>query len=327
MKIWIEKANADMTKIGGKALFQARLAHELRRTGHEVVDSGDADVSLNVIGIKHAKSKVKVLRLNGVWHDTGKDWKAKNAGIKESLQKADAVVYQSQFSRQMCDEYLGESKVPWRVIFNGADPRVFDSVKPAEVDCKHLFLAISKWRPHKRLRDIIESFTLADIQDSKLFVLGDVKRSGLSATEVQQYFKRPDIEYLGNVPQTVLMPLLRAATASIHICWFDACPNSVVEAICAGCPVICNNTGGTRELVGQAGFEGEIVEVDKVYDFKPVDLYHPPKIDRRLIAEAMALQAARQLDYRAGQRKTLYQSHVDIRNIAQQYLMFFKELL
>lgn len=319
MKIWIEKANADPSNVGGKALFQRRLADEFRRCGYEVVDNGAADISLNNIRIKHTRSRKTVLRLDGVWHDTGKQWKQKNRGMAEAVKQADGVVFQSKFAQQMGHKYLGRPQGPEVVIHNGSDPRLWDAIPPAVIDCKHLFMAVSKWRPHKRLRDIIESFILAEIPDSKLFVCGDGAKSGIPKEEAEAYFARPDIEYLGNVLQPILMSLMKAATASIHLCWFDACPNSVVEAICAGVPVITNNVGGTPEIVSKAN--GYVRPLDKLYDFTPVDLYNPPSIDREMVVSAMRATALHKGCI------PLYKDHVDIRNVAQSYLAFFGRLL
>jgi len=182
---------------------------------------------------------------------------------------------------------------------------------------KNVFIAFSKWRPHKRLRDIIESFLLANVDDSILFVAGNLSRSGLSDGEIDKYFGLPNVKYLGTLTHEQVASYLKVACASIHLCWFDACPNSVVEAIAAGVPVICNNTGGTPELVRPSG--GFVCNVDKPYDLEPVDLYHPPSIDRSLIAQAIVKSSQKKLEVK--------NDHVLIENVAKQYLDFMYCLL
>ena len=318
MKIWIEKADVSPIILGGKSLFMRRLADEFRkRYDISVVSEGKADISLNVIGIKHNQSKKKILRLDGVWHDTRKLWRRKNKALKNSMNQADGVIYQSNFARRMCDIFLGEPKCPTKVIFNGSDPTVYDNVKSECFFNKPVFLACSKWRPHKRLRDIIESFLLANISNSALIVVGDIANSGISKKEMSNYVYHHNIFYHGKVHQNVLISILKSVTASIHLCWFDACPNSVVEAIVAGVPVICNNTGGTWEIVGPSG--GIICTVDEPYNFKPVDLYNPPSINRDCIADALIRCSEDQIQ--------ITRDHVLIKNIADQYLSFIESLL
>jgi glycosyltransferase involved in cell wall biosynthesis len=317
MKVWIENADQDMNVLKGKSLFCKRLAGAMRKKGVYVTGNPNVrvDVSLNVIRLKHYKSKVHVLRLDGVWHNTAQDFVQKNKALSESLRQASGVIYQSQFSRNMGDKYLGMPKCPTKVIHNGADPDNYQT--KAHWDCEYPVLAFSKWRPHKRLRDIICSFLLADIKDSKLFIAGDPQKSGMTASEFNTYIQMPQIEYFGMLPQNILCNLLGSVFASIHLCWFDSCPNSVVETICAGVPVISNNVGGTWELVLPSG--GYVCDVDNPYDLSPVDLYHPPKIDRNKVAEA--LMRCKE------SRPQIKSDHVNINNIAEEYLQFFRSLL
>jgi glycosyltransferase involved in cell wall biosynthesis len=319
MKVWIENSDQDYNELKGKSLFCKRLADALRKKGIFVTGNPDmkVDISLNVIRLKHFNSKVRVLRLDGVWHNTAQDFKKKNKAIKESLHHAHGVIYQSQFSRNMCDQYLGQSKNPTRVIHNGSDIDFYNQIQGVTFDCKYPVLAFSKWRPHKRLRDIICSFLEANIKDSKLYIAGNLEKSGLSPKEAHSYIAMPQIEYFGMLPQNMLAGLIKGSFASIHLCWFDSCPNSVVETICAGVPVICNNVGGTWEIVLPSG--GYVCGVDRPYDLSPVDLYNPPAIDRSKIAEALLHCKA--------QNPKIENNHVDINNIAEEYIEFFKSLL
>ena len=127
----------------------------------------------------------------------------------------------------------------------------------------------------------------------------------------------PSIKFLGHVPQDVLASYLKTSIASIHLCWFDSCPNSVIESIIAGVPVISNNVGGTWEIVGPSG--GYVCDVDSPYDMSPVDLYNPPQINRGRIAAALRDCVKKQ--------PSVKKDRVLINNIADQYLQFMKELL
>ena len=62
----------------------------------------------------------------------------------------------------------------------------------------------------------------------------------------------------------------------IHLAWLDHCPNVVVEALSQRTPVICTESGGTKELVGNRGLI--IPEITK-YNFELCDYDCPPKLD------------------------------------------------
>jgi glycosyltransferase involved in cell wall biosynthesis len=298
----------------GRGYFLNTLAKELPNHGVEVVfGDADHDVSLHPVRLWKKTRKPRILRIDGVYHDTGKDWKAKNIGIKDSVSKADGVIYQSNFSLTMAKAYLDLPEEKSTTIFNGA--KVEDKKYDYIFSCKNIFLAVSKWRPHKRLTDTIESFLLAGIDDSQLIVIGDTRNS---SCDVFKYSDNKKIVFAGPIlDRDILMQYYHHAIASIHLCWFDSCPNSVVEAICRKCPVITNNVGGTHELVGPSG--GVICIIDKPYDLFPVDLYHPPRIDRNIVANAIVAVSKK--------RPKITAVHVDIKNIALQYKKYFERFV
>ena len=273
----------------GKGFFIQRLAREFANQGVTVVSEGNHDIYLGVNSFKHKTKAPKVLRVNGVYQNKAVPYRKMNEQIAVQCRKADGIIYQSQWAKQMHHKFVGTYKVPTDVIFNGAS--IGGSVA-AYCAVSVSFCAVSRWRPHKRLGDIQKAFELANIPDSCLWA--------------------SDGE-----PNDVVQGRMAASTALIHICWQDACPNSVVEALALGTPVITNNVGGTRELIREGC--GEVCEIDEPYDMRPVKLYKPPPVDHKVIAEAM-------WDSLKWPRVT-NNAHVDIVNIAKQYKSFFEGVL
>jgi len=304
----------------GKGLFMLRLSDALKNLGVDITSNPKKphDISLHLIKIKKkTNAKLKVVRFNGVYHNTAISYKELNYDIKKHSKEADAVIYQSEFSKNMVRRYIHKFDIPSKVILNGADPEYFSSIKPAESDFEYNFLAFSRWRPHKRLKRTIKSFLHAEIPNSCLWIAGDLKQSGLSRKHIRRYFSTSKVRYLGILRFASLARYLIMSNAVVHLCWFDCCPNSVVEAICAKKIVITNNVGGTKEIVKHAG--GIICKIDKPYDFEPVDLYNPPKFDTNIIVAAF---------HRAIQGDIVVSNkHIDIHNIALQYKDFFEKIL
>lgn len=298
---------------GGKSYFLHCLYKELEKLGVEIVFDGPHDILFGNIRF-HVKSKAKkILRLDGVIHNTAKPWQAKNAAMKEQADAADVIVCQSEFGYEMVKRFVKCDMSKAVIIGNGT--YLDADYVPFYSPYKHVFVAISKWRPHKRLGDIINSFVVADIPESCLLVMGKISDTNYPYNEI---FKRnKKVEYLGHVAdREVISGIFNSAIASIHLCWFDCYPNSVVESTAMRCPVICNNTGGTYEIVRPAG--GIVLDLDKPYDYKPVDLYNPPPIDHNKVAEAM-WQCVKN-------RPVINNSHVDITKIALKYKQIIEEL-
>lgn len=304
MKLYIERYSKGSTRTDGKTLFCNRLGDALEDEGILVTGDPeqDVDVSLNVVHVKHQNSPMKVLRLNGVCFDLDKNYRAKNQKMICALCRADKVVYQSQFARQMCDQFLGEFDGPSRVILNGA-PCV-----QADVERGRDFVAAARWRRFKRLEETIDSFLLAGLNDSKLYVAGGLEKSGVNP---DKYKSCSNVVFLGHVDQKGLKRYLSRAAGFLHLSWFDACPNGVVEAVALGVPVICGNVGGTKEVVGPSG--GFVCDIDEPYDFTPVRVYDPPSIDLGIVADAI---------HRCVDGCCVSNGHIDICDVADQYRRF-----
>lgn len=306
MRILMEEVKAPKS---GKGFFLRRLATEFRLMGQDVVHDPDAhhDISLHAIRMWCKSKKPRILRLDGVYHDTRIDYKGKNACIAESVAVADGVICQSQFGLRMARTYVGLNAEKAAVIFNGVGTRWNPDGGPPVKE--PYFVAASRWRPHKRLADIVESFVLSEAAtDHLLLVYGDTKPVG----------KYKNVLYMGVADEEHLRTAFYYAKASIHLCWFDCCPNSVVEALGVSCPVITNNVGGTRELVEATG-GGMVLPLDREYDFEPVDLYHPPEINRLLVAEAITVGC--------NPVRPMRLEPINIADVAVQYLKFFRRFM
>ena len=71
----------------------------------------------------------------------------------------------------------------------------------------------------------------------------------------------------------------------VHLAWLDWCPNTVVEGLASGLPVLCSHNGGTKELVKG---DGIILELEEDYILgSELDLYSPPQVDISSIVDGV----------------------------------------
>ncbi len=290
----------------GKGKFQDRLALELHKQGVSVTrDINDSvDVALHVGRMRFkTNSKKNVLRVGPACIDSSKDYKAINKAKWKSVKQADGIIYQSDFSRKVYRKFVGKPDIPETIISNGASPEFYANLEPICSPYKYNFLAAQrKWIPQARLKDIVRSFQEAGIENSALWIAG----------ETQKKYKGKGVYYVGLFEDEVLGRYYRMCDALIHMVWLDVAPNSVVEALVAGCPVISGDQGGTIELTGWG-------ITDREYDFKPVNLNKPPRVN------VIALQGVLRL---AIKKEPLENTErVDISNIAREYLSFFERVL
>lgn len=231
----------------------------------------DPDVQLSFISIARDKGTPICLRLDGIYFNSEQNWQAMNAPIKASYDRADAVIFQSEFNLTLSEKYFGKHKNA-HVIHNGSLTKQLDNhpiLSHKDLDqYDDIWCCASSWRPHKRLSENIKYFLRHSLENDCLVIAGanpDVDVDSL-----------PDnVFYAGDLTQDLLWSLFRASKYFIHLAWLDHCPNVVVDARAAGCHIVCSSAGGTKEV---AGLNSTIIEEDE-WDFSPLALYKPPTMD------------------------------------------------
>lgn len=301
--------SSDISGCRGSDNFLRRLTLELEKLGVRLVGSNDrSDINIITVSGSLKKRSFNVVRIDGVYYDVSRI--RQNESIKRSITRADAVIFQSNWSKVFATRMLRIVPKISKVIYNGADPSEFDIPK-IETGFKKTFVACAHWRPNKRLPTIVKAFLKArEIlkENIGLIILG---KSDIP--------KGNGVVPIGKVTQQRVRLYYASSNYCIHICHLDACPNSVVEALVSGLPVICNNIGGTPEIVGDSGV---IVKLDSPFDFKPIksmsSVSRTPN-DVNILADGILLACNKSWNIK---REDLF-----IQSIANQYLSFFKKCL
>jgi glycosyltransferase involved in cell wall biosynthesis len=303
MKIGFSFDSSTREAPDGKHQFLIRIAKEFQEKGH-VIDNKNSDIFIRLPREKrNKKAKVNILRVDGLIMNTRWNYKLKNKKIKESINDSDALIYQGSFCEQAYRKFLGITDKTFAIIPNGASPEEFLDRRP-----KDFFLANSKWRPHKRLKMTIDCFLVAIDKglDADLVVTGKPEKK----------YDHPRVKYVGWQNRKSLKKLLSKSIASIHLTWLDWCPNAMVEAIVARCPVIYTKSGGHHELAKDSGIGVE----DTYWNWDLIDLYDPPELDREEVADAMIKLQKDKIEYPVCDR-------LDIKNVAGKYIEYFERLL
>ena len=295
----------------GKGRFIQRLIPALSRLGVEITEDPEdtADISLGIGKWMYTpKAKKLVVRMGPAHFDKSQDYKSLNKRKIRAIKHSDGVIYQSEWCRKVGRKFMVPHKNE-TVIFNGAP-----ILEHRQFPDNPVFIAATrKWIPQKRLKNFIEAYFAAHVENSVLFVFGE---HGLN--KKQEFIdSRPTgkVIFVGQTTPEVLHNHMREATALLHPVYLDAAPNVVVEALACGLPIVCGNQGGTSEIVKTNG----ITCLDKKWDFKPINLNKPPKLDIDMWARAIKEVAAGFC--------VLDNSHIDINNIAKQYAKFFQDIL
>jgi len=265
VNIHLENVNPDSNS--GPNSFGRKLVKYMSKVGHTFDVNREGDVILAFIQANNGQHTAPLIqRLDGIYFNTIQNFKVQNYFIEETYKKADGVVFQSNFNRDLTFEFFGPHD-NYTIIHNGADVEEVEEAELIQLPERfsEMWCCASSWRPHKRLNDNVEYFLEHAPEDACFVVAG----------KTQNRINEPRIFYVGELKQNQLYSLYKSSTHFVHLTWLDHCPNVVVDARACGCKIICSSSGGTKEI---AGTDAVVVEEDN-WDFKPTNLYDPPKMD------------------------------------------------
>ena len=255
-----------------------------------------------------------IQRLDGIYYPSkhGSKYLDLNSEIKEIyLDLADHIVFQSDYSRKQCFEMFGEiPNEKYSLIINGVDRTLFKEKPVKEIKQIEKFRLVStgNFRNIDMLEPVIKALDGLSVS-FQLDLIGPVVNDSLKV-----YLDRPYVNYLGAMNSQSIADILPMYDIFIYSHLNPPCPNSVLEAVACGMPVVGYDSGGMKELLP---FSTELLaEVSDdlfqmYYDFKPEKL--KDKIELCMN------------DYPFWKKKALENGTVhDFKNCGEKYLDLFK---
>ena len=178
-----------------------------------------------------------------------------NSRYRRALHAADHVLFQSQFSKDSSDRFLGEPVGRWEVLYNAVDVDHFTAAAKPPTGGPVLLLGgdqTQAYRIELAMRTLVR--VLESEPAARLLVTGRL----IAPVEPLLYELgiRDRVELVGRYSQRDAPELIRRAHLLLHTKVKDPCPSAVIEAMACGLPIVYPASGGTVELVGDVAGVG-----------------------------------------------------------------------
>ena len=262
--------------IGGPAAFYSRVKNGFSIQGIEVTEDPLATGCRGILVIGGTKQvndlwKAKKRGIRIVQRLNGMNWvhRKRFTGFSHFLRAernnlllafirrylAERVVYQSQFSKDWWFSEYRQIPGDERVVYNGVDVSTYSpgdiSLKPVgrtrilvvegNVGWGHEYGISNSYHLGQKLME-------ATGKPVELLIAGSVP---IEAQTIWVGEGNLSVQYLGVLPREEVIPLYRSSHMIFPVELNASCPNSVIEAMSCGCPVIGFSTGSIPELVGE----------------------------------------------------------------------------
>jgi glycosyltransferase involved in cell wall biosynthesis len=253
--------------IGGPNSFRRYITKGLNDIGIDVIHqfSTDVDVVLLIGGTKNFKwldtlktSDIPIVQRLGPINWLYKFesvlskhyWMSRirnNILFKIQKKYANYNIYQSNFCAKWWHDELGDSLVNQSIIYNSVDISKFPPVENNRSG-KLKLIAVEGNLSYTSLVNKIPITLINRLNevgiDSTLTLVGD-----LDTVTKNNVKKMPNVDYLGVISNNLLHGVLSKHNIFISSEILPACPNSPLEAMSTGLPVVGFDTGALSELV------------------------------------------------------------------------------
>ncbi len=299
--------------------FRAKLGAGLAERGIQVTEDLDSEAydavlviggTRQLVALRQARKRgIRVVqRLDGMnWlqrktHTGLRHWLRAESGnwllgyVRARL--ASRIVYQSHFVQDWWESSFGQPEAAARVIYNGVDLKMFNprgKEKPPEGHVRILMVEGNLQGGYELGLEsgvaLAEAVAKSQGKQVQLAIAGQVDQR---LKEKWNQNSKVDIDWIGVVPNQQIPALNRGAHMLYSADINAACPNSVIEALACGLPVVAFDTGALKELATPEA--GRVVP----YGGDPWKLESP---DIRALARAAGEILNTQKTLRAGARR------------------------
>jgi len=207
------------------------------------------------------KRKIPIVHnQNGVFYPSWYkgDYRKKNKIMATQYSFADYIFFQSKFCKNIAEKFLGQCSVPNEVLYNAIDTKLYKPNKKNKLN-KHTFVFLTTGKFSEihfyHLKNTILAISSLNYKKYKFKLLIGGSISPNLKNMIISLIKNNKVEnyvlLIGEYRQEEAALLYNQADAFVYLLHQSPCPNSVIEAMSCGLPILYSDSGGVPEIVGK----------------------------------------------------------------------------
>tara|TARA_R110002126_G_scaffold10245_16_gene46498 strand:+ start:1425 stop:2561 length:1137 start_codon:yes stop_codon:yes gene_type:complete len=178
--------------------------------------------------------------------------------VNRSLRHASAIVVPSVFLQQVFARYQsGNNAIPVAIVPNILDDQLFYPRQSSDNNAGNTPLTAPHCIVTRNLEAIydvatsIQAFALlhANLPQARLTIAGSGPQRAMLQQLVQQLKLTNAVHFAGRLSSEQMAELYRSADLMLNSSLVDNSPNSLIEALACGVPIISSDVGGISQLV------------------------------------------------------------------------------
>lgn len=224
--------------------------------------------ALRQVSRKAKLNRYKIVFNQNGWYYPGwyaGDWRKCNAAIVDLQKKSQIVIYQSKFCYEAGRLLNGYEPPVSKIIYNAINLEKYKFLENRG-DGKSIWLSgIFSSDALHILQPALDAFLILSSRYGKddcptLLISGQFTFGAKKAEwwpKMQECMfrmrERKILRWAGEYDLKNYESIAKRVDIALHLKYKDPCPNAVIERMASGIPHVFSSSGGTKELIGQAG--------------------------------------------------------------------------
>lgn len=188
---------------------------------------------------------------------------------KKSLRNSTEAIFLTEYARNVITQFTGELNNS-SIIFHGVSDSFRSEPKEINLDSEIRFIYVSNADKYKHHNYVIEAFDRYSKENTNIRLIlvgagfGSEKDNVIKSIKKSRYAQHK-IEITPFVTHDKVSDFLKSNDVFIFASSCENMPNTLVEAMASGMPILCSDRGPMPEILGVEGIYFNPENVDSIY--------------------------------------------------------------